>query len=85
MTREEAKARLAKEFAGYKDTLNILIDDMYDDFEKTIGYKDEELKQLNTAMGIIACTAGDYTQAIVYDALIKTGYYEEEEEDNDDE
>jgi hypothetical protein len=41
--------------------------------------------QLERAIGIIANTAGDYTQNIVNDALVEVGYYEEEYDDYEEE
>ena len=39
--------------------------------------------QLNRALSIIANTAGDYTQNIVYDALVEVGYYTSDEDENE--
>ena len=51
--------------------------------------KEEELKivnkQLEEAITIIANTAGEYTQNIVYDALVESGYYINEDEEGEDE
>lgn len=42
-------------------------------------------KQLVQAIDIIAGRDGDYTQNVVYDALIETGYYKDENEEMDEE
>lgn len=74
MTREEAKDKWLLHI-DYESICKA-IDDIYDIYEEDIKYKNEELKQLNDAISIVANKDGDYTQNIVYDALVETGYYE---------
>ena len=50
MNRLEAEDRLAKEFAGYKGTLNELIDDIYVDFYEKMKHKDIKLNKLSDAL-----------------------------------
>lgn len=83
MTRHEAKELFRNDRNSYGQTraqmrkLDIIFDSI---MEEEVRLK-LIISQLNSAVDEIANHSGDFTQNIVYDALINSGYYKDEEED----